>query len=405
VTRPEDVKTVFKDSDTHSKAEDNNAGWLMGQLLGKCLGLITGPGWQQTRTCLVSTFTQRDAKMRIPRIEEHIREHFARLRVNVRSNEGIIDPVKDLRLLPFWIVAELLYGTLTPQMQDELAALIPIREALFARVIQGGVTRYAWSQYLPTETNRKLKEFNRRWKAFNETALEACELSSEKDRPVVQLYEALRKGHISLENVHQTLDEMLFANLDVTIGALSWNLIFLAAHPDTQLALRAEVKQARGCLQGTATWEEYLTSSSSLLAASILESGRLKPLAAFTVPQAAATDRIIGGYLIPAGTDFVVDTHALNIRNPFWGRDGHMYRPSRFLERKGSELRYQYWRYGFGPRQCLGKHFADAVIRAVLVHLMESYALSLHEESKWDRSPASWILHPDTVIKYERLPV
>lgn len=40
--------------------------------------------------------------------------------------------------------------------------------------------------------------------------------------------------------VLHALDEMLFDNLDVTIGGLSWNFVFLAADPDTQSRLRAE---------------------------------------------------------------------------------------------------------------------------------------------------------------------
>ncbi|MCJ1247525.1 hypothetical protein MMC30_004739 [Trapelia coarctata] len=125
------------------------------------------------------------------------------------------------------------------------------------------------------------------------------------------MHSAVAAGEISEEQLLQTLDESLYANLDVTTGGLSWNLVFLAAHPDVQSRLRSEVAEAeaKGELNG------YILNRSSYVAACVLESSRLRPLAAFSVPQAAPTARDVDGYIIPAGTSFIVDGYALNVRN------------------------------------------------------------------------------------------
>lgn len=47
----------------------------------------------------------------------------------------------------------------------------------------------------------------------------------------------------------------------------------------------------------------------TLLLALMLEFARLKPLAAFSIPQAAPTHRVVGGFLITTGTNFVVDIY------------------------------------------------------------------------------------------------
>lgn len=48
----------------------------------------------------------------------------------------------------------------------------------------------------------------------------------------------------------------------------------------------------------------------------------------------------------------------------------------------------------------MGKYVTDLMIRAVLVHLLLNYDLSLEGAGKeWQRDTQSWILHPDMKIK------
>lgn len=386
----------------HTKAFNNDDGWLMGQLLGKCVGLVSGVEWRRVRASTSDWFTHGSAAEKTLRITELTRAHFACLRSKGRLDRGLINPAKDLKLLPFSVLTDYLYGDLTPGLQVQLRALIPLRESLFKRVIQGGLPRFAWSRYLPTRTNRALSEFMLKWTEFNDSVHKLC-MSTERNVPIVRMYESLQAGHITKVHVLHTLDEMLFGNLDVTIGGISWNLLFLAANRDIQSQLRDEVGRARTISDAGKNWVKYLTSSDTLLSASILESARLKPLAAFSIPQAAPTDRLVGGFLVPAGTNFVVDTHALNIRDPSWGKDGAEYRPSRFMGWKASEMRYRFWRFGFGPRQCLGKYVADLIIRILIAHIVENYQLSLASTTTWGKNQGIWIMQPDTDIRCEEL--
>lgn len=380
----------------------------MGKLLGSCLGLISGAQWRQVRAATYEAFTYHRVAASLSRITAITREHLKDLNLHGRLAKGMIDPAKDLRMLSFWIVAEMLYGDLTPDLRSQLQSLIPLRESLFNQVILGGVTRFSWSRFLPTSTNRDLDLFQERWRQFNDT-IYGKRQQTKSQTTIVSLYKAWHAGSITKEQALQTLDEMLFANLDVTIGGISWNFLFLAANRDVQSQLRAEITQARTRLEvseenhSQSRWENYVLRSDTLLAASILESSRLKPLAAFSVPQAAPTARIVGGFSIPAGTNFVIDTHALNIRNQYWGTDSTAYRPSRFLDRKASEMRYHYWRFGLGARQCLGKYAADLIIRVLVAELVENYELGLDATTGWDKNAETWITHPDTEIRCEKL--
>ncbi|KAF7621835.1 cytochrome P450 oxidoreductase GliC [Aspergillus flavus] len=396
LTQPSHLQAVFRDSNKHSKAENNNSGYLMSELLGQCVGLVSRERWRTLRAVTEIPFQHDKMPSYLELIQRHTRHHFDRLLASGDLRQERIHPAQDLKMLPFWVVAEIFYGECDAEMKTELQQLCVLREDLFKRMIQGGIVRWQWSKYLPTATNRALAEFQRRWRAFNQRAYDrACQ--QQRILPIVLMIEAVREGSTSVEQIYQTIDEALFANLDVTTGGISWNLVFFAAHSDIQERVRQEVLSATD-------HDAYLLSSSTLLAACISESARLKPLAAFTVPQSAPTDRIIGGYNIPAGTNLVVDTYALNIRNGFWDADSQCYRPDRFLEHRATELRYQYWRFGFGPRQCMGRYVADLVIRTLLAHLVAHYELGWVEpdpgkNSTWQRDLESWITIPDLQLR------
>jgi cytochrome P450 len=203
----------------------------------------------------------------------------------------------------------------------------------------------------------------------------------------------------------------MFANLDVTTGALSWLLVNLASHPASQSHLYNELLTALGNAEAmdTEALDTYINASGTYLSFCVSESARVRPIAAFSVPQAAPTTRVVGGYRIPAGTSITVDSYALNIRNPFWGKDGASFRPERWAELKPSETRYNAWRFGFGPRNCMGKHLAEKMLRVALVQLLRDYELNIESEEgrgggddngggSFSVNLDSWITHPDVRI-------
>jgi hypothetical protein len=128
-------------------------------------------------------------------------------------------------------------------------------------------------------------------------------------------------GHKAL----QTLDESLYANLDVTTSAVAWNIILLAQHPEQQELLRKEILRNANDLQA------YVNRPGTFVAAAVVEAARLKPilgmsfksrtacvhacpradlalLQAFSNPESAIEDKIIDGYLIRRGVSELLRT-------------------------------------------------------------------------------------------------
>jgi hypothetical protein len=289
----------------------------MSQLLGQCVGLISGDIWRATRARMDVPFRHGAAVEYLPRILEQTETYIREWERTAERSEGdgagagagagalLLDPVADLKMYPFLLTARLIYGDLQEKQVARLRELAPEREHLFTYVIAGGIARYAWSKYLPTKANELLAKFLTDWLRFNAEAYErAKELQS--GAPIVDMWEAAEAGvlekkhvreknpsnhghldgemksltfpHVRSKKLLQTLDEQLFANLDVTTGAISWNLVHLANHHSEQQQLLEEIRENRRVL-GVKGLEEYLLRSDTFLAACINESSRLRPVA------------------------------------------------------------------------------------------------------------------------------
>jgi cytochrome P450 len=427
LTKPAHVEAVFRDSHNHIKAHANDSGYLMDRLLGSCVGLISGTSWVAVRSGVDAPFLNISMAQYAADVQEFAGDYMRRLGKDndIFGQQGKLHPVRDLKLLPFLYVAKVVYGPLSEDMEKELTDLVPPRENLFKSVIGGGITRFGFSRYLPLPAIRALHDFKGRWAQWNDRAYaKARKGPGESAAPIIDMYRAVEGGRMTREQLLQTLDEILFANIDVTMGGLSWTLVFLAAHPAVQKALRAEARrQSSDKKARTSYLLSSWTTTPTLLGACVLEASRLRPLAAFSVPQACPTPRVLDGFVIPTGTNFVIDSYALNIRDPFWGEDRDKFRPERWLERhkSGHDLRYRYWRFGFGPRTCLGKYLAELILRSVIVQILENWHIALDtttgqqekagdnsdrkadEDMHWPWDDEVWIHSPHLLLKCEPL--
>lgn len=94
-----------------------------------------------------------------------------------------------------------------------------------------------------------------------------------------------------------------------------------------------------------------------------------------TPPRPAPGMGRIAGFCVPPGTCVTSDSNALNFKDRFRGESAEERKERRggrrgFLEERGAERRYRCWRFGFGPRVCLGRYVADRVLKAVVVGLV-----------------------------------
>jgi cytochrome P450 len=85
------------------------------------------------------------------------------------------------------------------------------------------------------------------------------------------------------------------------------------------------------------------------------------------------------------------------VDNPFWV-DSRRYQPDRHASLKAGEARYHLWRFGFGPRQCLGQHVAERMLRAIMIEMVRRYEMSVAEDAAGALQDESWVGLPSVRV-------
>ncbi|KXN81097.1 hypothetical protein AN958_06051 [Leucoagaricus sp. SymC.cos] len=165
-----------------------------------------------------------------------------------------------------------------------------------------------------------------------------------------------------------------------------WMLYELAVHPQVQEAIRHEIQ----CVQYHSV--DAVNELCPLLDSALKETLRLHPAILENHHEASETivipleDPIPGTQitqvLIPKGTLLAIPLNVVHHDPEVWGLDAHVFRPERWLERKQSQLRHKHELLTFseGPRVCIGKNFAMAEIKVLMVTLLQHFSFSCQHE-------------------------
>lgn len=221
----------------------------------------------------------------------------------------VVDASTACKTLPFKLVALILYNeALSDAAFEELLELNNLHEKVMFKTFFGGPERSRLLSHLPTQSNGQMDEFGQKWRAFNLKMIKTAEevsLSRTKGRvsretntakkhqscPVADMYPSVVNGSITELEVStrgatetgetstngtqflHTIDEILFANIDVTSSVLAFLLVNLARNSSAQRHLRAEI------LANATSPEAYVQKTDTLLEHTCMESIRLCPAA------------------------------------------------------------------------------------------------------------------------------
>ncbi|XP_035699676.1 cytochrome P450 1A1-like [Branchiostoma floridae] len=178
-------------------------------------------------------------------------------------------------------------------------------------------------------------------------------------------------------HIRQTVVDILAGAIDTLVQTMRWSLLLLAAHPEVQEKLAAEldsiVEQHRQPALSDRTALPYMDATIN----EILRFGIVAPIA---VPHTTTVDTSLRGYKIPKGT-WVMPNLWNVVRNPvIWG-DPEVFRPERFLDDDGKVLPKPSALLPFsaGRRACPGEPMARADMFLMLGGLVQKFKFSLPE--------------------------
>lgn len=147
---------------------------------------------------------------------------------------------------------------------------------------------------------------------------------------------------------------LLLAGHETTANALAWVWHLLAAHPEAEVRLHAEVDQQfpDGGLPGMAD-----VGRLPFTRAVLSETLRLYP-PAWVIGRSAIEDCVIGGYAVPAGS-MVILSQWVSHRDRRYFAWADEFRPERWLaDNRIDRPKFAFFPFGGGPRVCIGAQFA-----------------------------------------------
>jgi cytochrome P450 len=143
----------------------------------------------------------------------------------------------------------------------------------------------------------------------------------------------------------------LLAGHDTIAHALTWTWTLLAANPEAEARLHAEVKEVAGDRLASAQDVPRLAYTRSVMA----EALRLFP-PAWVIVRRAAEARTCVGHHIPSGSVMVASPFVTH-RDARFFPDPLTFSPGRWLS-PSERPRLAYFPFGAGPRSCIGEGFA-----------------------------------------------
>jgi cytochrome P450 len=169
-------------------------------------------------------------------------------------------------------------------------------------------------------------------------------------------------------DIRDQLLTMLIAGHDTSTALLSWALYLLAVHPDVIARVHEEVDRVLGAETPTLAH----TNDLKYLDQVIKETLRLYP-PIHLGSRIAAADVDYHDAVIPAGTRVLYSIYLTHRDQAYWP-DPDRFDPDRFSPDK-IHSPYQFLPFGGGPRNCIGRAFAQVEAKIVLARLLQKFDL------------------------------
>ncbi|GBN68553.1 Cytochrome P450 3A5 [Araneus ventricosus] len=177
--------------------------------------------------------------------------------------------------------------------------------------------------------------------------------------------------------IESSASAILFAGYETTSTALAFTTYLLAKHQDVQENLYQEIKDMIERGQKL----EYATINKLHYLDKVLnESMRIYPPIHLFTNRYALEDVQYGDIHIPEGTLIQAPVYLMHHDPDFWS-EPEIFDPERFSTKPNSEG-ITYLPFGVGPRNCLGKRFAQLEAKLALANMVYKFNIKLDEKQK-----------------------
>ncbi|KAL8102661.1 hypothetical protein AgCh_027258 [Apium graveolens] len=182
-------------------------------------------------------------------------------------------------------------------------------------------------------------------------------LQSSKQINPINNSSGAHSNQMTVEDIIEECKLFYLAGHETTSSWLTWIIVVLAMHQDWQEKAREEVLRVTMILY---------------------EVQRLySPVIALYLQTSKETE--IGDIIIPAAVDITLPLLHIHHDPALWGDDAEEFKPERFSEgvAKASKDKLAFFPFGWGPRMCIGNHFATIEVKVALAVILQNFSFEL----------------------------
>ncbi|WP_018654757.1 cytochrome P450 [Actinomadura flavalba] len=200
--------------------------------------------------------------------------------------------------------------------------------------------------------------------------------------------------------VRNNLLAMFATSTETTSTALTWLWPTLAAKPEVEERLRAEIRAVVGDERVRPDHLQHLPYVKQV----VQELLRLYPVG-WIFPRVAQHDTRLGGQEIKAGQTVLISPFLSHRLPSVWERPLE-FDPERFTPDKARSMhRYAYFPFGGGPHQCIGRHVFNLEAELILTSIISRFHTTMEETPTSVEARIGATLRPNQPIRMTLRPV
>ncbi|KAL3531004.1 hypothetical protein ACH5RR_010326 [Cinchona calisaya] len=348
-----------------------------GALLGNGVLTSNGTHWSRQRKILAPELYMDKVKGMINLVQESTMTLVNNWNNIIEAKGGIADIKIDQHIRSFSgdVISKACFGSNFSRGEDIFSKLRALQEASSKKVLSTGIPGM---RYLPTKSNREMWALEKEIKTLIlKVVNERKEAGHEKDL-LQTVLESAKNSELSQDALDSFIVDncknIYLAGYETTAVSATWCLMLLAANPEWQERVRAEVLDiCKGQIP-----DGDMIRKMKLLTMVVNESLRLYPPVS-VISREAFKDMKFGNINIPEGVNVWTFVLTLHTDPEIWGPDSYQFKPDRFANgiTSACKLPHLYMPFGVGPRVCLGQNLALVEMKILIALILSNFSFTL----------------------------
>jgi cytochrome P450 len=371
VADPVLAQQLFQQQANMAHPWDLGLGHFLQRFLAESMGLASGRKWSNIRKAFRVPMATSAADASLANIEASLDQWEQDTLEPLASSGQVVRLQEVVGTMPIDIMLKIFFGhQFVSNYREKFLSVSEDAEAIMTTVMHNKLACTAVFRFLSTTQNQTLKRFQRNWADIllaYETSQERVEGDGGAFDAVVDVMTTTMKEGITIEEVADTMAEIIFTNQDVLNPAITWMLADLMVYPHIVDSLGLSGVRE---MMDKATLEADFPQLLHL----IKESARVHPFFPLSMPEMLGKDLQLGGFLLPKGTSLSIDQYSLNHHSKYW-TDPTKFQPERFETLDDFTAKWGLFRFGFGARRCPGQYYGNLVMANVTARLLSRWRL------------------------------